>query len=119
MTNPAAKARAALEGITPGNWHAADCISPRIVLYATPCNAEKVRDSDVLYLGHVYADGAGQGRRNLRFIAAAPTLVRELCEEVDKLRALLGEAVYIAERAGALTETDKADLDDCRKAGGL
>ena len=90
------------ERATPGDWHAADCISPQVVLYAVPAQHNRLNPDDVLYLGRVYCDARGQGRNNLQFIAAARQAVPRLVAEVTRLRALCREACAISNEA--LTE---------------
>jgi hypothetical protein len=79
-----------MEGITQGPWgvFAPSQFDPLVVNSPT-------RDIAVLV---TYDNRPDEREADARFIAAAPTLVRELCEEVDKLRALLGEACEIGER---------------------
>jgi hypothetical protein len=89
------KASGLLDGITGnGEWRTANGKGSASVT----CDAEhcaiylNVRSAEVV-------ECVRRWQRDARFIAAAPTLVRELCEEVDKLRVLLGEACDVADRA--------------------
>lgn len=106
------------ERMTPGNWHAADCFSPQIVLYAVPADKAALRqvgEGDLLYLGRVYADDAGKGRQNMYGIARTRNNLRALAEqlsfamqEIERLRESTahGEALVELHR----TSTEKADL---------
>jgi hypothetical protein len=77
-----------MEGITPGPWgvFAPSQFDPLVVNSPT-------RDIAVLV---TYDNRPDEREADARFIASAPSLVRELCEEVDKLRALLGEVLAVA-----------------------
>ena len=87
------------QAVTPGDWHAADCISPRLMLYAVP-KSRPIATDDVLYLGQSYADGKGQGRRNADFIARARSFVPRAIADLRRLRAENAALAY--ERDGLL-----------------
>lgn len=80
------QARELCEAATRGDWHAGDCIQPRVILYAVPKHRPLLTD-DTITLGHTYCDIDGQGRANMKFIAAARSLVPRLLDEVERLRA--------------------------------
>jgi hypothetical protein len=77
MTPLTTKARAALEGTTPGPWtHDAQLRRTNVRaggIYLAECDCDAINASEMV--------------ANAAFIAAAPSLVRELCEEVERLRA--------------------------------
>lgn len=79
------------EDATEGPWYKADCVSPKIVIYAVPAKGRQ--SVEPLYLGETYCDQAGKGRANLTFIAdsrtrapAAYLNVIALADEVERLR---------------------------------
>jgi tetratricopeptide (TPR) repeat protein len=87
------------EPATKGPWHKADCVSPKIVIYAVPQGPHGFGDIETLYLGETYCDTKGQGRANLAFIAdsrtRAPEAYRNVIEMagvIDNLNRRLGEA---------------------------
>jgi tetratricopeptide (TPR) repeat protein len=86
------------EPATKGPWHKADCVSPKIVIYAVPQGPHGFGDIETLYLGETYCDTKGQGRANLAFIAdsrtRAPDAYRNVIEMagvIDNLNRRLGE----------------------------
>lgn len=96
------------EKATPGPWHKADCVSPKIVIYAAPQGPHGFGDTKTLYLGETYCDQKGQGRANLTFIAAARSDVPDLAGLVLAMageleRARLG-AVKLREEAAQIAE---------------
>lgn len=116
MTFDTAKTRAICNAATSGDWHAADCISPQIVLYAVPADKAKLRqvgEGDLLYLGRVYADGKGQGRANLKFIAHARTALPEACSRIEALERALASIVERWDAADN-NESIRALLDEVR-----
>ena len=64
------EARERCDKATGGNWHAADCVAPRIAIYAWITREGEPKPS-ANYLGECYADAKGQGRANMAFIAHA------------------------------------------------
>ena len=88
MTRITDVAREALEHDskrTQGIWHNADCIQPRLVLYAVPADkaaARTVTDADALNLGNSYCDADGQARANMKAICHAVNNLRALAETV-------------------------------------
>lgn len=87
------------EPATKGPWHKADCVSPKIVIYAVPQGPHGFGDIKTLYLGETYCDTKGQGRANLTFIADSRTRAPEayrnviaLADENARLRASREEA---------------------------
>jgi hypothetical protein len=92
------------ERATPGNWHAGDCISPQVVLYAVPADKAALRtvgEGDLLYLGRVYADGKGQGRRNMLAIARMRANAKAASEQLASAAYLIGryETGYVTRLA--------------------
>lgn len=101
------------EEATNGPWNKADCVSPKIVIYAVPQGPHGFGDSKTLYLGETYCDQAGKGRANLTFIADSRTRAPEayrnviaLAEENERLRAEVA-------RCGKL-ELDHLRIDSLR-----
>ncbi|WP_353107796.1 hypothetical protein [Gordonia sp. (in: high G+C Gram-positive bacteria)] len=102
------RARAALDGITPGEWwvfkqserHDDD---PEWVIES---NGGPSSDNPIGVVGH----GVEQGEVDATFIAAAPDLVRDLLAEVDRLRQQPVElsASMLADAVKAEAERDKA-----------
>jgi hypothetical protein len=83
------RARAALEGVTPGEWRQGNV--ERYHVFVECRDAESLGHERVLLRMNTHFEHEADAR----FVAAAPTLVRELADEVDALRSLLGESVRI------------------------
>ncbi len=99
------RARAALDGITPGPW-----------VRDNP--DDRFSEHDDVFSGDVWSRrvaGLISRRADARFIAAAPDLVRDLAAEVERLEADLDGAAYRAGRKqGELAEA-RAAVDRVRK----
>ena len=79
------EARERCDKATGGNWHAADCVAPRIAIYAWITREGEPKPS-ANYLGECYADAKGQGRANMAFIAHARTDLPAALREIERLR---------------------------------
>lgn len=89
MSDIIERSKAALEGITPGQWnchdfgHAGEDEPSSIVVFSGDFDWQAVRDGDFIASTSAWDH---QEYTNARFIAAAPDLVRELVTEVERLR---------------------------------
>lgn len=95
-----ARAKAALEGITPGPWesiyHQHDTSYP-----SDTCNVITERTGDLVAEvddeSRGYEEPHGEFGRDAAFIAAARSLVPELLAEVERLRQMVGSCVGCGE----------------------
>ena len=102
MTTTTERAKALLAGITPKKWE----------LKQTPNRIEIKLGTSLSFYAFTLRD-----KHNAAFIAAAPELVRELCEEVERLRGMTqqaGDTLYrqLSEAQGDDFEAAHANMDD-------
>lgn len=100
------RARAALDGITPGPWWWT--AETRARLIALGADKHELTDAREIIR---CAALLHPGEADARFIAAAPDLVRELAAEVEKLRSDFADEPYLSDRLrDARRERDEAQV---------
>ena len=83
MTTTTARSRALLANITPGDW-AYQCIGDKNAVFSIHKTATDT--ASLIGIGRFFEPNAED---NAAFIAAAPDMVRDLCDEVERLEAEL------------------------------